>query len=110
MLYKRNRSGLPQMRQLILSGVPVNGKIFFAAMCSVLAALFFWGARVQAAYRVQPVDETLVVVIDPGHGGENEGTAEGRLTLEDAALEKEMCWRLPERMEKRRRQHSLERL
>lgn len=90
MLYRRNRSGLPQMRQLILSGVPVIGKILFAAMCSVLAALFFWGARVQAAYRVQPVDETLVVVIDPGHGGENEGTAEGRLTLEDAALEKEM--------------------
>lgn len=30
----------------------------------------------QAAYRVQPTDDDLVIVIDPGHGGENLGTIE----------------------------------
>lgn len=33
-------------------------------------------ARVQAADRLQDVGDKLVVVIDPGHGGENEGTTE----------------------------------
>lgn len=30
----------------------------------------------QAAGRVQPTDDTIVIVIDPGHGGENLGTIE----------------------------------
>ena len=39
---------------------------------------------VQAANRVQPVDDELVIVIDPGHGGKNLGTQSGH------TIEKEM--------------------
>ena len=38
----------------------------------------------QAANRVQPVDDELVIVIDPGHGGKNLGTQSGH------TMEKEM--------------------
>ena len=38
----------------------------------------------QAANRVQQTDETVVIVIDPGHGGTNEGT------IENGFLEKSM--------------------
>ncbi len=38
----------------------------------------------QAANRVQQTDETVVIVIDPGHGGENKGT------IENGFLEKSM--------------------
>lgn len=34
------------------------------------------GLKVQAAARLQPVEDPVVIVIDPGHGGENEGTIE----------------------------------
>ena len=59
-----------------------KGAGFFA----LAAALFtvFCPLPVQAAERLQDVGEKLVVVIDPGHGGENEGTKEG------SCLEKEM--------------------
>ncbi len=39
----------------------------------------------QAAPRVQPLDDSLVIVIDPGHGGSNEGTKSGN------TKEKFMC-------------------
>lgn len=48
-------------------------------------ALFFcFSLPLQAADRVQPTDETVVIVIDPGHGGANEGT------IENGFLEKSM--------------------
>ena len=54
----------------------------------LLAATFlatsFSPARAQAAARVQPTEDNIVIVIDPGHGGENEGT------IENGFLEKSM--------------------
>lgn len=44
----------------------------------ILFCTVFFSVQVpsQAANRVQPTDETIVIVIDPGHGGENLGTIE----------------------------------
>lgn len=50
-------------------------KYFFAAAAVVLACLFCSG-NVQAAPRLQDTGEKIVIVIDPGHGGENRGTIE----------------------------------
>lgn len=53
--------------------------------------------NVQAADRVQPVQDTVVIVIDPGHGGENEGTIENgfqekSMTMVTAqAMYEELC-------------------
>jgi len=49
----------------IVSGLVLLGILF---MCMPVSAL--------AAYRVQQIEEPVVIVIDPGHGGENEGTIE----------------------------------
>lgn len=55
------------------------------------------GMRVQAAPRVQPTDETITIVIDPGHGGNNDGTKsngalEKAMTLATAqAMYEELC-------------------
>ncbi len=49
--------------------------------CSILTGT---GLSAQAAMRVQETGEEIVVVIDPGHGGENLGT------IENGFLEKEM--------------------
>lgn len=60
----------------------LRGAGFFA-----LAALFLFAVRplfVQAAGRLQETGEKLVIVVDPGHGGENHGT------IENGCLEKEM--------------------
>lgn len=51
---------------------------------SCLIGVLLIGQTAQAAPRVQPVDDELVIVIDPGHGGENLGT------IENGFLEKEM--------------------
>lgn len=57
---------------------------------SVLGIIFFLieflnsGITVNAADRVQPVGEQVVIVIDPGHGGTNQGTLSGH------TMEKEM--------------------
>lgn len=51
-------------------------------LCCVL--FFCSSLPSQAADRVQPTDETVVIVIDPGHGGTNEGT------IENGFLEKSM--------------------
>lgn len=56
--------------------------VFFLG--AVLLAVLFFPARVQAATRVQPTEDNIVIVIDPGHGGENEGT------IENGFLEKSM--------------------
>ena len=42
----------------------------------IFFAILFLPARALAAPRVQDVGEKLVIVIDPGHGGENQGTIE----------------------------------
>ena len=45
---------------------------------SLAAACFFEASlNVQAAPRAQETGERVTVVIDPGHGGDNEGTLEG---------------------------------
>lgn len=51
-----------------------------------LACIMFFSSSVStyAAVRFQETDETIVIVIDPGHGGENLGT------IENGFLEKEM--------------------
>ncbi|MCR5756257.1 MAG: N-acetylmuramoyl-L-alanine amidase [Acetatifactor sp.] len=55
--------------------------IYIIAFC----LLFLNGTHVSAASRIQPTpDEPIVIVIDPGHGGENEGT------IENGFLEKSM--------------------
>ncbi len=43
----------------------------------VLAGFLSPALKTQAADRVQPVSEEIVIVIDPGHGGENLGTQSG---------------------------------
>ncbi len=43
---------------------------------TLLTSWFISDIPVLAAPRVQPLDEKVVIVIDPGHGGENEGTIE----------------------------------
>lgn len=52
-----------------------KGAGFFTLMTVLLAALLPSGT-VQAADRLQDVGDKLVIVIDPGHGGENLGTTE----------------------------------
>ena len=54
--------------------------------CATVVALIFVCPKltVDAAERVQPVGDTVVIVIDPGHGGSNLGTQSGH------TIEKEM--------------------
>jgi len=54
------------------------------ALILALFLLLTDSAKVAAAGRVQPVSDKTVIVIDPGHGGENEGT------IENGFLEKSM--------------------
>lgn len=56
--------------------------LFFIILLSILFVMS--SLPVQAATRVQDFGEKLVIVIDPGHGGENLGT------IESGFLEKEM--------------------
>lgn len=51
---------------------------FSAAVCSFLFVFLSCGS-VSAAGRLQPTDGNPVIVIDPGHGGENLGTQAGGL-------------------------------
>ena len=53
-------------------------------LLAVLALALFPGWTAQAAERLQDTGDRLVIVIDPGHGGENQGT------IENGHLEKEM--------------------
>lgn len=50
----------------------------------LLMSLAFAKTAAQAAERLQPVGDEIVIVIDPGHGGENLGTESGH------SIEKEM--------------------
>lgn len=58
----------------------------FSFFCAAVMALIFVCPKltVNAAERVQPVGDTVVIVIDPGHGGSNKGTQSGH------TIEKEM--------------------
>lgn len=54
--------------------------LLFSVALSVLSAfmqLMLSGTDVYAADRVQPLGDEIVIVIDPGHGGDNEGTLSG---------------------------------
>lgn len=65
----------------------MNKRTFTKQLCTCILAGFLLltsSVKVEAAPRVQDVGEELVVVIDPGHGGENLGT------IENGFLEKEM--------------------
>ncbi len=65
--------------------------ILFCAVC------FFASASAQAANRVQPTEDLIVIVIDPGHGGENLGTIEndfeekGMTLVTAQAMYEELC-------------------
>ena len=57
-----------------------KGLLIRTMICAVsLAAACFYGNSLpaQAAPRAQETGERVVIVIDPGHGGDNEGTLEG---------------------------------
>lgn len=56
-------------------------RILFSLLAGIL---FLFPGRVNAAERKQTTGDTIVVVIDPGHGGENNGTTE------NGHVEKEM--------------------
>lgn len=75
MFYKKNGIRKNRIQNQILS--------FF---CATVMALIFVCPKltVNAAERVQPVEDTVVIVIDPGHGGSNKGTQSGH------TIEKEM--------------------
>lgn len=60
-----------------------KGLIKHLALGCLIGVLLF-AQTAEAAPRVQPIDDELVIVIDPGHGGENLGT------IENGFLEKEM--------------------
>jgi len=49
-----------------------------------------WAVNTYASGRVQDIGESVVIVLDPGHGGENEGT------IENGFLEKEMTLKTAE--------------
>lgn len=70
-------------------------KLVFAGFISLFPALFlvFWmgnGTIVHAAPRLQPTEDKIVIVIDPGHGGENEGTIEAQNFMDNGTSEKFM--------------------
>lgn len=51
-------------------------KIFLSMLMASSLFAGFSPLHAQAADRLQETDETIVIVIDPGHGGENRGTIE----------------------------------
>lgn len=70
-----------------------KAKIIFSFMLGFLLVLIPCGAA-RAADRVQPVGERIVIVIDPGHGGDNLGTQSGH------TIEKEMTMVTAKAMQK----------
>ena len=73
-------------------------KIFSIIIFSVLLTAFIlFPLPAQAAERLQETGEKIVVVIDPGHGGENRGTIENNheekfMTMVTAqAMYEELC-------------------
>jgi N-acetylmuramoyl-L-alanine amidase len=71
-------------------------KVLFLSMFTA-CMLIFGNITTQAADRLQPVSDKVVIVIDPGHGGDNEGTKENgalekSMTLKTAwAMYEELC-------------------
>ena len=53
---------------------PFSGILSFIIL--LLLFLVSFPLSLKAAPRVQKTDQPVVIVIDPGHGGENEGTTE----------------------------------
>lgn len=52
------------------------GKTAYRVLLVFLLGFLLPGAEAEAAQRLQDTGESIVIVIDPGHGGENEGTIE----------------------------------
>jgi N-acetylmuramoyl-L-alanine amidase len=55
----------------------IRKTIMLLTISLLAAGILFPGLNAQAADRVQPVGEQIVIVIDPGHGGTNIGTQSG---------------------------------
>lgn len=55
-------------------------------MLLLSAALFGGSLHVEAAGRVQPTEGEIVIVIDPGHGGDNMGTESGHTCEKEMTL------------------------
>ncbi len=70
-----------------IAGFPRKVGIFFimTAFAFLLCAQLF-GIRAYAAARLLTPQDPVVVVIDPGHGGENSGTLEGRMPEKEMTL------------------------
>ncbi len=70
---------------------------FYVGAIIFLSFTLFCKIPCSAAHRVQPTDDTIVIVIDPGHGGENLGTIEngfeekGMTLLTAQAMYDELC-------------------
>ncbi len=60
--------------------------------CILLFSVFLFPFTAKAAMGVQPTDDKVVIVIDPGHGGENLGT------IENGFLEKDMTLKTAQAM------------
>lgn len=74
-----------------------TARLLALLFCALLSVWLVWDIPVLAAPRVQPLNDKVVIVIDPGHGGENEGTIENgfqekSMTLKTAqAMYDELC-------------------
>lgn len=58
-----------------------GSKAFYGFLTALVLTLCLIPGSItaQAAERVQPVDGEVVIVIDPGHGGSNQGTSSGQV-------------------------------
>lgn len=54
--------------------------------CFILLSVFLCTEQVQAAERLQKTGDPIIVVIDPGHGGENNGTTENGFLEKDMTM------------------------
>ncbi len=77
-IYRREKDHKPRKKKL---DIHVSSRAILYIVCLLL---LLPAMSVQAATRVQETSDPVVIVIDPGHGGDNEGT------IENGFLEKEM--------------------
>lgn len=63
--------------------------IFFT-VCAIFLSAAIPSLSVDAAPRLQPTEENIVIVIDPGHGGENDGTVAAIPPMKEGTKEKDM--------------------
>ena len=52
-------------------------RLLYVCICGILLMFAMQPLAAQAADRVQPVGDVITIVIDPGHGGSNQGTESG---------------------------------